>query len=134
LLIRVGLFFRQMKDEKLKRFSREIMDLYLKQHFLLREKIQTTDNRKEKLIQDKILAIFSKLHQKMLVQDPHVRVIVGLGGNFKEGRETYLMKYSTFCRRKEIFEFPNNLVSFIPPNFDSFLEFAKYANTSRNNF
>jgi hypothetical protein len=122
-----------MKNVTLKKFSREIMELYLRQHFLLREKIQTTDNRKVKLIQEQILAVFSKLHQKMLVQDPHVRVIVGLGGNFKDGRETYLMKYSTFCKRKEIFEFPNNLVSFIPPDFDSFLEFAKYANSERNN-
>lgn len=122
-----------MKNVTLKKFSREIMELYLRQHFLLREKIQTTDNRKEKLIQEKILAVFSKLHQKMLVQDPHVRVIVGLGGNFKDGRETYLMKYSTFCRRKEIFEYPNNLVSFIPPDFDSFLEFAKYANSEKDN-
>lgn len=117
-----------MKSIDLKKFNHEIMDLYLKQHFLLREKIQTSDNRQEKIIQSKILNIFSILHQKMLLHDPHVRVIVGLGGNFKEGRETYLMKYSTFCRRKDIFEFPNNLVSFIPPNFDSFLEFAKYAN------
>lgn len=118
----------------LKNFSPEIMDLYLRQHFLLREKIQTHDNRKEKAIQEKIIAIFSKLHQIMLAQDPHVRVIVGLGGNFKEGRETYLMKYSTFCKRKEIFEFPNNLVSFIPPNFDSFLEFARFANRVRNDY
>jgi hypothetical protein len=123
-----------MRNVNLKKFSREIMELYLRQHFLLREKIQTTDRRKEKLIQEKILSIFSTLHQKMLVQDPHIRVIVGLGGNFKDGRETYLMKYSTFCKRKEIFEFPNNLVSFIPPDFDTFIEFARFANREKNNF
>ncbi len=122
-----------MKEIALTKFSPEIMNLYLRQHFLLREKIQTTDNIKEKLIQNKILTIFSKLHQKMLRFDPHVRVIVGLGGNFKEGRETYLMKYSTFCKRKEIFEFPNNLVSFIPPDFDTFLEFAQFANREKDN-
>lgn len=123
-----------MKNADVVTFSSEIMRLYLRQHFLLREKIQTTDRRKEKTIQNQILEIFSNLHGKMLKQDPHVRVIVGLGGNFKEGRESYLMKYSTFCRRKELFEFPNNLVSFIPPNFDTFLEFARYANKVKNNF
>jgi len=123
-----------MKNADVVNFSSEIMRLYLRQHFLLREKIQTTDRKKEKTIQNQILEIFSNLHNKLLKQDPHVRVIVGLGGNFKEGRETYLMKYSTFCRRKELFEFPNNLVSFIPPNFDSFMEFARYANKVKNNF
>lgn len=123
-----------MKDADLVNFSSEIMRLYLRQHFLLREKIQTTDRKKEKAIQNQILEIFSNLHHRMLKEDPHVRVIVGLGGNFKEGRETYLMRYSTFCKRKEIFEFPNNLVSFIPPNFDTFMDFARYANRARNSY
>lgn len=121
-----------MKSLRLKKFSPEIMELYLQQHFLLKDKIKSSNQKKMKELQFKILRVFSELHNKMLESNPHVRVIVGLGGNFKEGRESYIMKYSVFCRRKDLFEFPNNLVSFIPPNFENFMDFAHYANNFKN--
>lgn len=123
-----------MNDSNLNDFSAEAMGLYLEQHFLLREKIQTRSEEKAKRIQSQIMDVFASLHKKIRIENPHVRVIVGLGGDFKMGRETYLMKYSVFCKWKEIFEYPNNLVSFIPPGFNTFMEFARYANTTRNSF
>lgn len=120
-----------MERIKIKTFSSEAMKLYLKQHFLLREKVNTSDENHSRNLHFQTLEIFSRLHKLLSIENPHVKMVVGLGGDFKSGKEQYLLKYSAFCRRKEMFEFPNNLVSFIPPNFENFLDFARYANTVR---
>lgn len=114
------------------KFSEEAMDLYLQQHFMLKDKIQAANDELQGELQVKILQTFSQLHKLLTTEDPHVRVIVGVGGNFREGKEIFLMRYSSFCRRKKLFEYPNNMVSFIPPEFNNFMEFARFAIQSGN--
>ena len=111
----------------MKKFSREAMELYLYQHYLLKDKVLARDEETANELQIKILETFSSLHKLLIKEDPHIRAIVGLAGNFRDGKETFLMKYSVFCRRKILFEYPDNLVSFIPPDFDNFKQFAAFA-------
>jgi hypothetical protein len=112
----------------MKKFSREAMELYLYQHYLLKDKVLAKDEETINELQIKILETFSSLHKVLIKEDPHIRAIVGLGGNFKNSKDTFLMKYSVFCRRKMLFEYPDNLVSFIPPDFHNFKQFAYFAN------
>ena len=113
-------------------FPPEAMDLFLDQHFLLKEKVFSSEDAQIKKLQTKILSVYSDLHKKLEEKNPHVRMVVGYGGNFKYGVETFLMSYKTFRKQKSMFEYPNNMVSFLPPEFNSFREFVQFADQQRN--
>ena len=53
-----------MKSVKIKNFSTEAMNLYLKQHFLLRQKVNTKDENQSKSLHLQTLEIFSKLQNR----------------------------------------------------------------------
>jgi hypothetical protein len=120
-----------MENEVVK-FSREAMHLFLKQHFLLKDKIFAVEDEKIRAIQDELISVTRKIHLLLDQENPHVRVVVGLGGNFKAGKESYLMKYTIYQKRKKIFEYPNNLVCILPPDFSDFSDFCRFANRNDN--
>lgn len=116
---------------QVKKFPQDAMELFLDQHFLLKKKVLTVEDEKVNHLQGQLRNNFSNLHRKLKETNPHVRMVVGYGGNFKFGVETFLLSYRTFCDRKNIFEWPNNMVSFLPPEFNNFSEFIRFANQQR---